>query len=221
MRTILGLLFSPCVVCLGLIAAAFAVDDLGTPGRAAGAAMIAFALWGPDVLLAKGWLAACAVQGSCVPPAREEPPSTPGTGGTLVWWRRRYNLKPHQLVLLTGLGGVAVGVIASFSLDGPKPRSLLNWGFGYGVMGVMVGSTFRLLDGTHPHSVIFSGAVRHASRLGFVALFALGFWQHFPAGLVPMLAGGMTALILFTLDSAWTLALLVQAAVRSTGFRPG
>jgi hypothetical protein len=221
MRMVLGLLFSPCVICLGMIFAAFAVDDYGTPGRVAGTAMIAAALWGPEVLIAKGWLTGCATQGACVPPAPEGSPAPPGNGTAPAWWKRRYTLKPYQVVLLCGLGGVAVGVIASLSLDGPRPGPLVSWGLAYGVMGLMVGSTIRLLDKAHPHSAVFSGVVRHASRLGFVALFALGLWQRLPAGLVAVLSGGMCALILFTLGTVWSLALLVQAAAKSLVSSPG
>ncbi len=221
MRALLALLFSPCVMYLALIVGAFVLDDLGTYGRIIGTIMITVALWGPDLLIARGWAVECSAAKGCVLPSPEGTGEWSEPGDPRRWWRRRYALGPPQMLLLGGLGGVVIGCIVSIYLNEPYLSSLLAWGGGYGALGIMVTATVRLMDKKHPHHGIFEASVRHASRFFFVVLFALGFWQGFPAGLVVVLSGGLCAMILFTLGTIWSLVLMGQAAVHSYRYRSG
>jgi hypothetical protein len=86
---------------------------------------------------------------------------------------------------------------------------------GYSVMGMMIAGTLPLMDKRHPHYYLFHASLRHLSRLAFLVLFVLGFWQHFSAGLVVVLTGGLCALLLFTLGSLWSLVAYVSTLLRS------
>jgi hypothetical protein len=130
---LLALLFSPCVIFLALIVGAFALDDLGTCGRIIGTIMITVALWGPDLLIARGWAVECSAAKGCVLPPSRDTGEESEPGFPRPWWRRRYAPGPPQMLFLGGLGGVAIGCIVSLYLNESYLRSLLAWGVGYPV----------------------------------------------------------------------------------------
>jgi hypothetical protein len=215
-----------CVIFLALIVGAFALDDFGMYGRIIGTIMMTVALWGPDLLIARGRAVERSAAEDCVVPPSGDTAEASEPGFPRPWWRRRYTLSPAQMLFLGGLGGVAIGCIVALALNKLYLPSLLAWGGGLGVMGIVFMATVRLTDKAHPHHAMFEAGVRHVSRFLFVALFALGVWQRFPAGFVVILSGGLCALVLFTLGTVWSLVLMGRAVYSfgdrdyDTGYRP-
>jgi hypothetical protein len=219
MRVLSARSFSPCLICLSLVIGALAIDDLGAYGRLVGVIMITAALWGPDLLIARGWAAVCSTATDPAPPVFEGSCERSPAEVSRPWWMRPYAVRPLQMLLLGALGGAVIGCTVPLYLNEPHPRSLLTWGATFGVLGLIFAATARLLDEGHPHHSVFMASVRHASRFFFVGFYALGFWQSLPPVLIIMLSGGPCALILFTLGTVWSLALAGQAAVHSSQHR--
>jgi hypothetical protein len=213
MRAVLTLFFNPCLMCFALIVGAFLLDDFGTSGRIIGAVMITIGLWWPEILIASGWAVGCSAAMNSATTGSADFVEAMGSGDFRPWWTRRYTLGPSYILLLGGVAGIVIGCIMAIYLKESYIYSFLVWGMVYGTLGIMVAATVRLLDKRHPHHVRFEASVRHASRFSFAVLFALGFWQRFPIGLIVVISGGVYAVILFTLGAVWSLALMVQAAI--------
>jgi hypothetical protein len=96
-----------CVICPCLIVGAFGLDGLGISGRIVGTILVALGFWVPELLVGRAVACSPPVGGTLATPDAMK--AEPALGSSGPWWRRRYVLKPHQTVLISGLGGALIG----------------------------------------------------------------------------------------------------------------